>query len=157
MNATGTVGGARTEMTPTVASYGIDSMVLVYHFEANPTFGMAASRILGAAESNRCRLVASILAEIEVLVVPKREGVTELVSQYRDFFRFFPNLEVVDLTTEIADLASDLRARYSSLRTPDAIHIATAVASGVDKFISADERLPHLEEIAVVGPQELRF
>jgi predicted nucleic acid-binding protein len=134
--------------------YGVDSMLFVYHFEGNEEFGPAAGRLLRDAEEGRCGLVASVLALLEVLVVPKRHGRGELCQRYRDLFESFPNLSVVPIGPEVAEIASDLRAAHN-LRTPDALHMATAIHAGVDAFISGDRRLPRVQEMRVVGIEEI--
>ncbi len=115
-------------------------MAFIYHFEANAEFGPAAGRLLRAAEEGRCRLVCSVVAMLEVLVVPKRKGETALCQRYREVFESFPNLSVLTLDTRIAEIASDLRASHT-VRTPDAIHLATALHAGANAFISEDDRL----------------
>lgn len=119
---------------------GVDSMLFVYHFEGHERFGEDAGKILSAAEQGRCRLVASVLALLEVLVVPRRHGRDDLAERYRDLFRSFPNLTVAPVDTEIAERAAELRARHG-LRTPDAIHLATAEVAGAKTFVSEDQRL----------------
>lgn len=133
--------------------YGVDSMLFVYHFEGNELFGEAAGQILAAAEQGRCRLVASVLALLEVLVVPKRAGQSELAERYRELFHSFPNLTVLGVDAEIAERAAELRARHG-LRTPDAVHLATAEAAGVGAFLSEDRRLPGGEGVAKLSLAE---
>ena len=55
-----------------------------------------------------------------------------------------PHLEIIPLTAEIAADAARLRARYG-IRTPDAIHAATALAGGAESFITNDQGLVRLE------------
>ena len=123
--------------------YGIDSMVFVYHFEGNEEFGPAAGRLLQAAEEGSCRLVCSVISLLEVLVVPKRRGREDLCRVYREMFESFPHLAVVPVDPVIAEIASDLRAAQN-LRTPDAIHLATALHAGAEAFVSQDARLKNL-------------
>ena len=125
-----------------------DTMLFIYHFENHPDFGPAAGRILGAAEGGRCRLVVSCLALMEVLVVPERHGEHELCRQYRDFFRSFPNLEMMPIDGELAEVASDLRASHR-IRTPDALHLATALRAGARAFLTEDLGLGSTPEIEV--------
>lgn len=124
--------------------YGIDSMVFVYHFEGNKEFGQAAGRLLRAAEEGRCRLVCSVLALLEVLVAPKRRGQEDLCRIYREMFEAFPHLSMLPVDTGIAETASDLRAAHT-LRTPDAIHLATALQAGAAAFVSQDGRLKGIQ------------
>jgi predicted nucleic acid-binding protein len=126
----------------------VDSMLFVYHFEGHAEFGEAAGRILAAAEEGRCRLVTSVVALLEVLVVPKRLGRQDLAERYREFFHSFPNLTVVGVDAEIAERAAALRALHP-LRTPDALHLATAEVSGAAQFVSEDRRLARVATVAV--------
>ncbi|HEV7517971.1 MAG TPA: type II toxin-antitoxin system VapC family toxin [Thermoanaerobaculia bacterium] len=129
--------------------YAVDSMLFVYHFENNERFGPVAGRLLAAAEAGRCRLVASVLARLEVLVVPKRHGREDLCQRYRDLFDSFPNLTVLPIGPEIAEIAAGLRATHS-IRTPDALHLATAIHGGAKAFVSEDRRLKKVEGIEVM-------
>lgn len=128
--------------------FAADTMLFIYHFENHPKFGAVAGRILEAAEHGRCRLVVSTLALMEVLVVPKRHGEDELCQRYRDFFQSFPNLEVLPVDLQVAEIASDLRAVYQ-IRTPDALHLATGRRAGARIFLSEDRRLKSMPEIVV--------
>jgi predicted nucleic acid-binding protein len=106
-------------------------MLFAYHFEDNPQFGPGATRLLRAAENDRLQLVTSMLTLMEVLVVPKREGQVHLCRRYRELFASFPQLTVLPIDQPVAETASDLRATYT-LRTPDALHLATAIVAGAE-------------------------
>jgi predicted nucleic acid-binding protein len=54
----------------------------------------------------------------------------------------------VPVTLEVARHAARLRAAYG-LRTPDAIHLATAVAAEAAEFVTTDRRLARVKEIEV--------
>ncbi len=135
--------------------FGIDTMLFVYHFEGNPEFGAAAGRVLAAAEGGRCRLVASALALMEVLVIPKRLGADDLCRKYHEFFRYFPGLTVVPVDEAVAEVAADLRARHA-IRTPDAIHLATAIRAGAQAFLTQDLALRRAKEIPVKTLESFR-
>jgi predicted nucleic acid-binding protein len=137
-------------MTPL---YAVDTMLFVYHFEGNERFGPAAGRLLAAAEGGRCRLVASVLARMEVLVVPKRHGREDLCQRYRDLFDAFPNLAVLPIGPEITEIAAGLRATHN-LRTPDALHLATAIQAGAKAFVSEDRRIRGVAGMEVVALEQ---
>jgi predicted nucleic acid-binding protein len=130
--------------------YGVDTMLFVYHFEGHSQFGPWAARLLQAAEHDRLRLVTSVLTLMEVLVVPKRERQEQLCQRYRELFASFPQLTVLAIDQSIAEVASDLRATYT-LRTPDALHLATAIVAGADAFVTEDRRLSNISAIQVIG------
>jgi predicted nucleic acid-binding protein len=129
-------------MTPLLA---LDTNVFIYHFEGNPEFGGAARAILDAAERGRVRIATSTLALLEILVVPKRGGRADLVTRYRHLFQGFPNLSVHPIDEAVAERAAELRAELR-LRTPDAIHVATAQLVRADAFLTQDEGLLRLAD-----------
>lgn len=141
--------GASDQSARSPALYGVDSMVFVYHFEGNEIFGPAAGKLLRAAEEGRCRLVCSVLALLEVLVLPKRRERHDLCRIYREMFESFPHLSVQPVDAGVAEIASDLRAAHN-VRTPDSIHIATAIQAGAAAFISGDGRLKGIEKIRIL-------
>lgn len=124
---------------PETPLFGVDSMVLIYHFENHERFGPPAAELLRAAEEDRCRLVVSILGRLEVLVVPKRQGREDLCRRYREVFEAFPNLNVAPVDAAVVEVASDLRAAHN-LRTPDSIHLATAIDRRAAAFVTEDDR-----------------
>lgn len=134
--------------------YGVDTMLFIYHFENHERFGPGAEKVLRAAEAGEHRLVTSMLTLLEILVIPKRLGLTALCDRYRELLDSFPNLAMQPIDREVVEIASDLRATYR-LRTPDAIHVATAIQRRADLFISGDGGLKHIDAIRVVSPDEL--
>jgi predicted nucleic acid-binding protein len=57
-------------------------------------------------------------------------------------------MAVVDLTADVVELATEYRARHK-LKTPDALHMATAVLHKADAFITGDVRLGRCPVIPV--------
>jgi predicted nucleic acid-binding protein len=110
--------------------------------------------MLSLAEEGHCHLLASVLTLMEVLVVPQRRQLDALTAFYREFFLTFPNLTLVPMGTEIVEIASGLRARHR-LRTPDALHLATALQQRVDGFVTEDARLPLLEGLPLLPLAEV--
>lgn len=97
--------------------------------------------------------VGSVLLIPEVLTKPIREGVeTEVEALAALLARL--DLRPVDEAT--AGLATTLGATYG-LRAADAVHLATAVSTGAERFItnnSSDFGM-HIEEVDVTHPKEL--
>jgi predicted nucleic acid-binding protein len=134
--------------------YGVDTMLFIYQFENHPELGPKAESILRAAEDGKCHLVTSMLTLLEILVVPKRLGLTSLCQRYRELLDSFPNLSLQPIDREILEIASDLRAAYS-IRTPDSIHLATAIRARADLFVSHDGGLRRVDAIRVVSLKEI--
>jgi predicted nucleic acid-binding protein len=88
------------------------------------------------------------------LVGPKKRGLKDVVNFYRFVFHSFPNLILAKVDAYIADLASDLRAKYN-LRAPDAINLACSLAHKAGGFITNDRMLLRVKEINVLMMQDL--
>jgi predicted nucleic acid-binding protein len=99
------------------------------------------------AENSGGILSTSRLSRLECRVLPLRRGQTVLVAQYDEFF-LRRSLNVVDIGGSVIDRATDLRVRYG-LKTPDAIHVATAMECGADLILTGDRDMTRLEHIRV--------
>jgi predicted nucleic acid-binding protein len=121
----------------------LDSVALIYFFERHPAYGPAAREILERVAAGRLSAVLSALALAEVLV-PEYRRSPERAQGLRRAIVSLPNVEVVPVSTAVADAAARLRARHA-LATPDAIHLATATLSGAEWVISNDHRLRRIE------------
>lgn len=84
---------------------------------------------------------------------PLREGAEDEVITLGEVIG---RLSLVPCSEAIAELAVALSARYG-LRAADAVHLATAVDAGADRFITHNARdfTVDITEIAVVRPAEL--
>ena len=63
---------------------------------------------------------------------------------------------LIPVTLPIAESAADLRARYN-LRTPDALHVASALSSGCDAFLTNDAGLKRVQELPILVLDELEL
>jgi predicted nucleic acid-binding protein len=89
------------------------------------------------------------LTLLEVLVVPYRVGNIELAQRYEAVLTRSRGVRMVDLTRGHMRLAAQLRAATSTA-TPDALQLATTLATGCSDFVTNDRRLPALPGLRVV-------
>ena len=57
---------------------------------------------------------------------------------------------MLEISSDMAELAGKLRGRYTSLRTLDAIQIAASINIKADAFITNDVKLKQIEESKVI-------
>ena len=88
-----------------------------------------------------------VYLDMECRLKPLREGNTALLQDSDDYFAEVVE-ETVVLSRAVIDRATDIRARYG-FRTPDALHLAAAVVSGCDVFLTNDYRLNRFPDIAM--------
>lgn len=125
----------------------LDASAIIYGIEGAGELRVAVLAWITKAENSGGILSTSRLSRLECRVLPLRRGQTVLVAQYDEFF-LRRSLNVVDIGGSVIDRATDLRVRYG-LKTPDAIHVATAIECGADLILTGDRDMTHLEDIRV--------
>jgi predicted nucleic acid-binding protein len=73
-----------------------------------------------------------------------------LLAAYEAFFEWSA-VTVAEVTSSVIERATDLRARYG-LKTPDAIHMATAIDLHADLVLTGDRDLARCPGIKVAFP-----
>ena len=97
--------------------------------------------------------IGSVLLLPELLAKPAR---AEAADELAKLDALLGRLELLPVDRATAELATALRASYR-LRAADAVHLATAVAGGADRFITNNQSdFPMtIAEIDVVYPEAL--
>ena len=113
----------------------LDACTVIYFVEAHPRFEQVITQALEQAQGKQ--IAISPLVEMECLVIPLREHNAPLVRRYETFLEQYVCLNMPD---EVYRQAAELRAHHS-LKTPDALHLATARHHGCTEFWTNDERL----------------
>lgn len=113
----------------------LDSCVLIYAVEDDGERGAAVRQRL--ADAGEEVVAISPLVMLECLVGPLRAGDLALADHYR---AAFDRLRVLDSGVAEHERAAELRARHG-LRTPDALHLASAQLSGCRELWTNDARL----------------
>lgn len=76
-----------------------------------------------------------------------RDDNLDLLKDYDDFFENAV-AEIVVLSSEVIDCATEIRAQYG-FKTPDAIYLSATVISACDVFLTNDHRLARFSDIAI--------
>lgn len=128
---------------------GLDTPCFIYHFEENKRYFPLTQKLFRSVEKGEARGVASVIALTEVLFYPLSRGRKSLVELYQLVFTTFPNLDLIDVDSTVAQGAAALRAEYD-LSIPDALHIASAINQGATAFITNDLHLKKVKELEVI-------
>ena len=118
----------------------VDSCVLIYTLERDPQLGAAARQCLADQLAAQRTLAISALVQLECLVHPLARRESELLVRYQSWLRQFHWLSINDA---VFATATELRASHG-LKTPDALHLATALEHGCEALITNDNRLMHV-------------
>jgi len=100
------------------------------------------------------QIVTSVITLTEILVLPIETGNQAYELAYREMLLNTESIRLERVSVAIAEQAAHLRARYN-LRTPDALHIATAITAGCDAFLTNDRALRRADVIRVLVLDEL--
>ncbi len=132
----------------------VDSPAIIYYVEENPTFLPMVRPFFEAVRRGEISVITSAITMTEVLVHPLKRGKTSLVDEFRNLFLNVRHVQTISVSPEIAEVAAKLRADHG-IRTPDAIHAATAIQCNADFFLTNDDQLKVLTKPSVVMIPEL--
>lgn len=131
----------------------LDANPIIYSIEGEPEFRTAALAWIERAEAAQDAVITSRLSRLECRVKPLGDGNTDLLHRSDGFFSH-GELELVEVSAEVIENATELRAKHS-FRTPDAIHLASAILAKADVFLTGDQNLqrcPGLTVEVLSGP-----
>lgn len=131
----------------------LDANVFIYTLNADPVYGLDALATLQSIEKGETAGVASELVFLEVLSGKSQTGDLKKARQLLEV----SSVKYVAATKDILLLGAELRRRYS-VKTPDSIHLATALSTGVDYFITNDQKLNKLsiDNLKVIKLSDVR-
>jgi predicted nucleic acid-binding protein len=131
-----------------VGAVVLDSCIVLGLLDPEDAHHPAAVAELRRRESAGDAFVLPSLVLAEVLVGVARAEPGALERRQRDLVAAFGTARPLDEPVAVA--AARLRARYPSLRMPDAIVIATGVVDEVDAILTADRRWAGVDPRVVV-------
>lgn len=134
----------------------LDTAPLIYYFEEYPSYISKMDRIFDLIGTSRVATFSAVHILTEVMVKPLQTGNHELAQEYRDILVNSDAYTLVPVTLPIAESAAVLRARYN-LRTPDALHVATAISTGCDALLTNDAGLKRVQELPILVLDELEL
>jgi predicted nucleic acid-binding protein len=136
---------------PTSGSVYVDANVVIYTVENHPLYAPRLRPFWLAVNAGMVRVFSSELLYLETLVGPHKSGSSQLAANYETFLGL-PYLQLLPISVSILREAARLRASIPRLRTPDAIHAASARVHGVATFLSNDagfRNVPGLNAVIV--------
>ena len=132
-----------------------DADVLIYAAVADHPIGERVRALFPVEpiEPDKRAGCGSLLLLPELLTKPLRDGADDEVAELS---ALLGRLDLLPLDRATAELATALAAAYR-LRAADAVHLATAVGAGADRFLTNDQRdFPRsISEIDITYPSDL--
>ncbi len=138
---------------PTNGPVYLDSNGFIYSVERIEPHRTLLEPMWQEARAGQFFVVSSDITVLETLVKPLREGDTVVEALLRSLFDA-REVGLVPATRELWEDAARLRAK-TGLKTPDALHAATALQTGCTLFITNDDDFRRVEDLPVVVLDDL--
>lgn len=133
----------------------IDTAPFIYFIEGHATFGPIMKTVFDEIGKGRIEALTSVITLVEVLPKPVQAGNEKLARSFLSHLKFGKNMNLLDITSEMAEQAGRLRGMYPALKSMDAIQIAAALEAGADAFLTNDKRLLQIQELPVLVLSEM--
>ena len=128
---------------------GLDTPPLIYFIEEHPEYLPVVRPVFAAMTEGALTGVASALMLMETLVRPYRVGNAPLAAQYEAFLTGSRGFRLEEITINVLRAATQLRAAHN-IKTPDAIHLATALMATCPVYLTNDRKLPSIPGIRIL-------
>lgn len=121
---------------PSAGLVYLDANPVIYSVEKHPLYWALLQPLWQAAKGKTIELVSSDLVLMETLVGPLKSGNTALAAAFEQLFQQ-AQTRLLPITQPIPREAARLRAT-TRLKTPDALHAATARQAGCALVVTND-------------------
>lgn len=117
----------------------LDACIVIYLVEEHQIFAPKIEKYLASVSD--MEFYISDLTEMECLVMPLRTKNKVLLEKFQNWF---DTVTIFSHDKETFHDAAQPRADFSSLKMPDALHLATALHHNCDEFWTNDTRLDRI-------------
>lgn len=131
----------------------VDTAPIIYSIERHADYESLLLPLWAALDSRAIEVITSELTLLETLVKPLRDGNQSLAADYEKLLTT-TGVRTQPITANILRDAARIRA-INGLKTPDAIHAATALSVGCVQFITNDAGYRKLASLHVVVLKEI--
>jgi predicted nucleic acid-binding protein len=115
----------------------VDAQIAIYTVDVHPRYAPTCRPLWDAVKAGTVTAVSSELTLMETLVGPLRDG-DATRAMLREALWQQVNTRLLPITQDVLREAARLRALRIALKTPDAIHAATALIHGCALFVTND-------------------
>lgn len=126
----------------------VDTAIIIYSVEKFPTYYATLEPLWLKLKAKEIRVISSELALMETLVLPLRNSDADLLQTYESLLTA-SEMRLIPVTLSLLRNAASLRAT-TNLKTPDAIHAATALDAGCTLFLTNDKGFRNAPTLPVV-------
>ena len=123
-------------IVPAAGLVYLDANPIIYSVEKQPVYWPLLQPLWQAAKGSTIEIISSDLVLMETLIGPLKSGDAALVNAYEQLFQQ-AQTRLLPITHSLLRAAAQLRAT-TKLKTPDALHAATARQVNCALFVTND-------------------
>ncbi len=139
---------------PASGTVYLDANGFIYSIDRIDPYRALLDILWQTVSTGQITVVISELSLLEVLVRPLKVGDATTAILFRTVLRHTPDVQMVPITQAVLEEAANLRATLG-LRTPDALHLATALLNGCALLVTNDRAFRRVPDLAVTVLSEL--
>jgi predicted nucleic acid-binding protein len=128
---------------------GVDTSPFIYFFEKKEAYLNYLRSFFKACSEGKFEIVTSTVTLSEILVNPYKNQKDDLVDNYLEVLLNSKGIRIINIDVAVSKLSAKLRSIYS-LKTPDAIQIASSIISNAKYFLTNDKSLKKISEIEIL-------
>ncbi|MDB9512613.1 PIN domain-containing protein [Kamptonema animale CS-326] len=133
---------------PSFSTIYVDTSVLIYSLEGNLDYISLLQPLWLKFQAGEIEIVSSELILMEVLVAPFKRAENFLVNAYEQLL-FSTRMRLIPISQSVLRNAAQMRAS-SNLKTPDALHAATALSINCSVFLTNDKGFRNVPNLPTV-------
>ena len=138
---------------PLFSKVYLDTSPIIYSVEKHADYWQLLTTLWQSLKANEIEVFTSELTLLETLVQPIKQKNQMLISAYESLLTT-TEINLLPITLDILRKAANFRATQN-LKTPDAIHTATAFSANCNYLISNDDGFKRVSNINVVILSEI--
>ena len=139
---------------PASGNIYLDTNCFIYSVERIDPYRTILDALWQAVSVGQIKVVTSELTLLEVLVKPLKARDFTTAGIFRTVLRHSPDVQMLSITQAILEEAATLRATIG-IKTPDALHAATALLSGCTLLITNDNTFRQITGLSVTLLSEI--
>ena len=138
---------------PLFSKVYLDTSPIIYSVEKHADYWQLLTTLWKSLKANEIEVFTSELTLLETLVQPIKQNNQTLISAYESLLTT-TEINLLPISLDILRESANFRAAQN-LKTPDAIHAATAFSANCDYLITNDDGFKRVSNINVVILSEI--
>lgn len=134
----------------------VDTAPFIYFTEKRGHAADKMRAIFTIMSTGQFDVITSPVILPETLMKPLQAEDKPLITQYLAMFFHTKGIAIAAITAQTGNVAANLRARYN-VRTPDALHLATALEAGCNAFLTNDLGLRRVTDLRILVLDDLEL